>query len=364
MPPVTNNSEIAVQASTTMNDSAKPKQKVIVAGAGGASLGTETLKALGLSNRYEAIAVDVAPLAYGLYMKEAVTSHVIGSSNYIEELIACCHKEQVTVVLPSAEPTLKLLSGARERLSEAGIIPVLNRLEVIQACSDKSATFDELERHGIPVPLTRIIATEQDLADFPMPCIIKPATDTGASMMVSAAKTRAEALMYSRWIWSAGLTAIAQEYLPHAEGEFTVGVLRFDDWIGSIAMKREFPAKLSYLVKSKDILISSGYSQGLIDMFPEICEQARNMALALDSRGPLNIQGRLVKGIFYPFEINPRFSGTTYLRTMAGFPEIEIYLDHLNGKPAPPQPVIKPGYYLRSFAEQYVPLDKLVTRPT
>lgn len=111
-------------------------------------------------------------------------------------------------------------------------------------------------------------------------------------------------------------------------------------------------------------LISSGYSQGLIDAYPEICEQAKRIAIALDSQGPLNIQGRLVKGVFYPFEINPRFSGSTYLRTMAGFPEIEIYLDHLNGKPAPPHPVIKPGYYMRSFAEQYVPKEKILKRPT
>lgn len=344
-------------------NSPSSRQRVVVAGVGGGSLGTETIKALSLSTRYEAIAVDVAPLAYGLYMGHTAASHVIPAAGYVDHLIALCHRENVKVVLPSAEPTLKLLSEAREQVMAAGITPVVNRREVIQACSDKSATFDALQRAGCPVPLTRVIASEADLADFPMPCIIKPATDTGASMMVSAASTKAEALMYAQWIWAAGLRAIAQEYLSVEEGEFTVGVLRFGDWTGSIALKREFPAKISYLVKTDRFLISSGCSQGLIDHYPEICEQARNMAIALDSQGPLNIQGRFVKGIFYPFEINPRFSGTTYLRTMAGFPEIEIYLDHLFGKPAPPQPVIRPGYYLRSFAEQFVPKDQVLKRP-
>lgn len=342
-----------------MNAEMKPAKRVIVAGAGGASLGTETLKALALSGRYEAIAADVSPLAYGLYQKEAAASHLLHVSSYIDDLIECCHQEQVHLVLPSAEPTLKLISAARERLREAGITPVLNRLEVIRACSDKSATFAVLERLGIPVPLTRVLENEEDLEDFPLPCIIKPATDTGASVMVSPAATHAEALMCARWIWAAGLTPIAQEYLSHEEGEFTVGVLRFDGWIGAIAMKREFPCKLSYIVKSERFLISSGYSQGYIGAYPDICEQAKNIAEALDSRGPLNIQGRYVKGVFYPFEINPRFSGTTHLRAMAGFPEIDIYLDHLNGDPAPPQPVVRPGYYLRSFAEQYVAMDQL-----
>lgn len=128
-------------------------------------------------------------------------------------------------------------------------------------------------------------------------------------------------------------------------------------------MKREFPCKLSFVQKSERFLISSGYSQGLINDYPEICEQAKRIAIALDSEGPLNIQGRVIKGVFYPFEINPRFSGTTYLRAMAGFPEIDIYLDHLNGAPPPPHPVIRPGYYLRSFSELHVPLEQVKRVP-
>lgn len=332
---------------------------MLVAGVGGASLGTETLKALALSGRYQAIAADVSPLAYGLYQSDGTASHVLHTLNYIDDLIACCQSEDAHLVLPGAEATLKLIDGARDRLSAAGIIPVLNEPEVIRVCSDKSATFDVLQRIGVAVPRTRVLTHEHDLDEFPLPCIIKPATDTGGSAMVSPASTRAEALMYAQWIWAAGLKAIAQEYLPHDEGEFTVGVLRFDGWIGAIAMKREFPCKLSYLVKSKQFLISSGYSQGLIDAFPEVCAQAVKIAVGLDSHGPLNIQGRVVNGVFYPFEINPRFSATTYLRAMAGFPEIDIYLDHLDGEHAEPPPVIKPGYYLRSLAEMHVPLDHI-----
>lgn len=335
------------------------KRRVLVAGAGGASLGTETLKALALTGRYDVVVADVSPLAYGLYQPEADAAHVLKVQSYMDDLIACCQREGVTLLLPGAEATLKLINSSRQRLLDAGITPVLNRPEVIHACSDKSLTFSVLEKLGITVPQTRVLSCEQDLDDFPVPCIIKPATETGGSAMVSPASTRAEALMYAQWIWKAGLKAIAQEYLPHAEGEFTVGVLRFGDWTGSIAMKREFPCKLSYLVKSQQFLVSSGYSQGLIDAFPEVCAQAERIAEALDSYGPLNIQGRLVNGTFYPFEINPRFSATTYLRAMAGFPEIEIFLDHLAGEAPPPRPQIKPGYYLRSLAELYVPRDAI-----
>jgi carbamoyl-phosphate synthase large subunit len=51
------------------------------------------------------------------------------------------------------------------------------------------------------------------------------------------------------------------------------------------------------------------------------------MANALGSVGPLNIQGRLDNGEFVAFEINPRFSGTTPMRAMAGFNEPELLID-------------------------------------
>jgi carbamoyl-phosphate synthase large subunit len=342
-----------------MSELTSLSKRVLVAGAGGASLGTETLKALALSGKYQAVTADVSPLAYGLYQSDAAASHLLRVTHYIDDLIMVCRREGIRFILPSAEPTLKLISAAQVRLQSEGLYPVLNRAEVIRICSDKSATFDTLAGLGIPVPHTRVLKTEQDLEGFPMPCIIKPASDTGGSTMVSPATSHTEALMYARWIWNAGLTAIAQEYLSHNEGEFTVGVLRFPGWTGAVAMKREFPCKLSYIMKSKQFLISSGYSQGLIDHFPAICAQATAIADRLDSIGPVNIQGRVVNGVFYPFEINPRFSATTYLRAMAGFPEIEMFLDYLSGEPPPAEPVIKPGYYLRTFAEMHLPLDQI-----
>jgi carbamoyl-phosphate synthase large subunit len=346
----------------SMTKSTKPK--VVIAGAGGASLGTETLKALTLSGRYSPVVADVSPLAYGLYQPEAQAAMLLRREHYMADLISYCHAEGAALLIPGAEATLKLIDASRDQLQAAGIQPLLNRPEVIAACSDKGQTFGVLSKLGLPVPQTRVLTCEEDVEDFPMPCIIKPATDTGGSAMVSAAASCDEAIMYARWIWSAGLRALAQEYLPHEGGEFTVGVLRLGGWTASIAMRREFPCKLSYLVKNERFLISSGYSQGLIDTFPEVCRQAERIAVALDSQGPLNIQGRWCDGVFHPFEINPRFSATTYLRAMAGFHEIELFLDHLAGLPVPETPPgIKPGYYLRSLTEIHVPTFQIRHTP-
>jgi carbamoyl-phosphate synthase large subunit len=106
-------------------------------------------------------------------------------------------------------------------------------------------------------------------------------------------------------------------------------------------------------------LISSGNSQGLIVHFPAIQATAEAIARRAGSEGPFNIQGRVRDGEFIPFEINPRFSASTYLRALAGFNEIDVYLRHLVGEAALSPPTIRPGYYLRSFSEVYVPQNRV-----
>jgi carbamoyl-phosphate synthase large subunit len=149
--------------------------------------------------------------------------------------------------------------------------------------------------------------------------------------------------------------------MPLEEGEFTVGVLSFPDGylVGSIALKRLFNAKLSVLVKSEIGLISSGYSQGLIDDFPEVQATAERIAHLLGSVGPINVQGRLIDGCFLPFEINPRFSASTYLRALAGFNEVDIYLHYLATGSYSLAGSIRYGYYLRSLSETFVEKDSL-----
>jgi len=126
-------------------------------------------------------------------------------------------------------------------------------------------------------------------------------------------------------------------------------------------MKRIFNTKLSIAYKSELGIISSGYSQGLIDDFPEHRKIAEKIALSIGSRGPLNIQGRVKDGKFIPFEINPRFSASTYLRSLAGVNEIDVYLKYLINKKLDNSSYqnIKTGYYLRSFTETFVDIKQV-----
>ena len=112
-------------------------------------------------------------------------------------------------------------------------------------------------------------------------------------------------------------------------------------------------------MRTKNRVVSSPYSQGSIDNFSEIRKQAETIANAVNSKGPLNIQGRVKNGIFYPFELNARFSGGTYLRAMAGFNEVDIFLQFLLNRKKPSLKKIKYGYYLRTLNEEFVSFEQI-----
>ena len=124
--------------------------------------------------------------------------------------------------------------------------------------------------------------------------------------------------------------------------------------VGGIGIRKNFDMKLLYTFKSSTALISSGYSQGWIGGFPEILEQVKHISALLGSCGPLNIEGRVIKGKFHPFEINPRFSATTYLWAKAGFNDIDLFIRLLCNIPIPNAYPVVEAFALRSFSETLV----------
>lgn len=338
-----------------------PQVKVMIAGIGGASLGTEIFKALHLAGGYEVYGCDISSTAYGHYQEGFAKTYLVNRNNYILDVIRACKESGASFLIPGGEQPMVLLGEGRDELAFHGIDLLANSPEVIRTCSDKKATFDLLKECMVNIPKTIALDNKDDLDYVGLPCIVKPATGSGGSVAVFFAVTSEEAMAYAEFIRRSGSVAIAQEYISADDGEFTIGVLSLPDKqvIGSIALRRTFDAKLSVAYRGRGGLISSGYSQGYIGHCPNLCAQAEKIALAVGSQGPLNIQARVRDGVLIPFEINPRFSASTYLRTMAGFNEVDMLIRHrITGK-APSRPAIKSGWYLRSLTEQFVPDEKI-----
>src|SRR5581483_7742636 len=238
--------------------------RVLVAGIGGASLGTELIKSLTAAKRYEVFGCDISSLAYGHYDQGCSKSFVIPKSSYVESVLKICQENEIRAVVPGGEGPLELLGPAARELQSFGICVAANSPEVISLCSDKALLFDRLRSLSQPMPWTATIEHIDSADQFPMPCVIKPALGTGGSRFVFLAADQREAELYLTYVLENCKKALIQEYIPENEGEFTIGVLSSpsDRLIGSVALRRTFNAKLSVLTQTKTGLISTGYSQG------------------------------------------------------------------------------------------------------
>ena len=328
----------------------------MIAGIGGASLGTEIQKCLTHAEGYEIFGCDISELAYGLYEPKFSKTFIIKRENYVKEILQISRQYDIQAIIPGGEEPLRLLARQTKDFLDKGIHIASNSQNIIELCSDKSKLFSLLQQHDISIPTTIDTDDIEKNNSITYPCIIKPSIESGGSKSVFLASNKDEASVYLKYLTKNGQKAIVQQYIPLDEGEFTVGVLSLTNGkiVGSIAMRRIFDSQLSVSIKTKNGLISSGYSQGLIDYFKKVRKEAEEIAKKIGSKGPLNIQGRFFNNHFIPFEINPRFSASTYLRTLAGFNEVDIFLRHLILGETPKINSLKTGYFLRSFTERFV----------
>jgi carbamoyl-phosphate synthase large subunit len=346
--------------------------KLLVTGVGGAAVGNQILKALQLAERkYRVVVGDASPDSLKLSRIEpAYLLPPASDPGYLDEVIRVCRQEEIGIVVPGSEPELKLLVGFREHLRGMGIHLLTNEARVIDLCMDKMATCQFLESHGFRVPRSLLIEKEADVkmpADFPL--VLKPARDSGGSKNVFIVQQEDELLFFSRYLLRHTDAVLIQEYVGTPGEEYTVGVLT--DWkgelIGSIALRRYISDGLSTRLRApnrtgraelgRTLVISSGFSHGIIQDFQLIREQCERLATALGSRGPLNVQCRMVEGEIVPFEINPRFSGTASIRALMGFNEPDMLLrKEFLGETLPP-PQFRTGVILRSLKENCLEIE-------
>jgi len=317
---------------------------VVITGVGGGGVGEQVMKSLRLcGDRYRIIGTDMTKFSLGLYRADTGYSlPPAKDDHYIDELLRICDKEEARVLVPGSEPELRVISKQRQRFMEHGILLLINTQEVIDRCMDKWETHLWLKEHGFKSPDSRLA---DEAGTIGLPAIVKPAIGGGGSFNCYMARDKDELLFFIDYIKKQGIQPVVQRYIGAADSEYTVGVLTdmvSKELLGSIALRREITSGLSNRMRipTRDgeatLVVSSGISQGEFRDYPQIRQECERIALALGSRGPLNIQCRVCAGEVFTFEINPRLSGTTYLRTLAGRNESDILIRrHLLGDRTP-----------------------------
>lgn len=343
---------------------------ILVTAIGGGGHGDQILKALLLAspNRYRIFGADMrSDVPQRALVDGFVTLPAANSPSYLPELLSICSSLNIDALFHGCEPELVVHSRARQEFSEKGILLPINSQNLIDLCLNKANLNSKLFDLGFRPPRGALIKEEKDMEciDF-YPVVVKPSIGGGGSMNVFIAQDSRQlrGIIEFLGIHNDEDEILVQEYVGTPEGEFTISILHDMDgvFLDSIAVKRDLNSNLS--VKSKiqnrtlrqdlgpTLVVSSGISQGQIGKFPEITDQARWLADALQSKGPLNIQCRVVEGSLKVFEINPRYSGTTSLRALVGFNEPDLMLRrHLLGEEVPRNRSWKMATVSRSLVE-------------
>lgn len=341
---------------------------VIVTGVGGGSHGCQVMKALRLSsNPYRIIGTDMSPMSQGLY--EADEGHVIPSASedaYVPTILDLAREYDADVLVHGSEPELVSHSRHRDEFADEGLYLPINPHSVIELCNDKWETMRLLEQEGFTTPDSVLVESDSDVSavDF-LPAVVKPVSGGGSSG-IFIAQSRDDLAFFCKHLLRQDVTPLVQEYVGTPNDEYTVGVLTDDNGeiINSIAVERYIRGGLSNHTSvrndtgddsfSDTLAVSSGISQGKIGRYPEITERCEEIAEIVGAKGPVNIQCRYVEGTLYPFEINPRFSGTTSLRAMVGFNGPDLLIQHrINDELIEKRFDYEEGAILRGVSETY-----------
>ncbi len=342
----------------------------LVTAVGGIGVGEQILKALLLVGRHRLVACDIDDRTPQFALADA--SEVLpeaGDPSYLYELFDACERHAVDVVFIGSEPELEVVSEVREQFAAAGILVAVGLASTVRTCADKHLTSQFLAAHGFAAPRHVLVTRHHDCDGIDwFPAVVKPCRNGRGSRDCFLAQDQIQLHALLDYLAPQAAAVMVQEYVGDAASEYTVGVLHDLDgeFLNSIAVHRRLDLQLSVRQSARNesgsrdlgdqLVISSGVSQGTIGPFPEVTRTCEKIARALDARGPVNVQCRLVDGEVVVFEINPRFSGTTSLRAMVGYNEPDVLIRrHLLGESVPERFPYRPATILRSLREWVVP---------
>ncbi|MGE9296623.1 MAG: ATP-grasp domain-containing protein [Puniceicoccales bacterium] len=169
------------------------------------SLGKRGVEVIGCDD------VDMTVLQFSKFVSKTFTHRPqhTDAEGFIEDLVAAAEKfhpgdDRPYVLIPAFRDAT-LIARHRERLEATGIVVAAPPIEAIEAVLSKAAFAKTAQAHGLPVPTTVIVESEDELCDaeFPEPAIVKP-RDSHGGRGIRVCQTREEAISYARELASDG----------------------------------------------------------------------------------------------------------------------------------------------------------------
>lgn len=254
--------------------------------------------------------------------------------------------EKVDLIFVGTDVELSLFAASKARFQTLGARVVVSPPRVVEIADDKWLTVQFLKESGFPAPETALSTKPDVCKDLAQrrgfPLFAKPRR---GARSVGARTVRNEADLAE--VLASPLELVLQEYLPDEPGEFTAGCVgAVDGSIGGVVVLRR---------DLRDGNTFRAYHDGSSRYEARIAEIAQRLGI----EGPANFQFRVKDGEPVVFEINARFSGTTPLRSMFGFNEVEAIVENVLEGTAIVRPVLRAGTVLRVWSDVFVPPEQL-----
>jgi carbamoyl-phosphate synthase large subunit len=223
----------------------------------------------------------------------------VTDEGYITELIALCKANNVSLIIPTIDTELPILSTHKQLFEDSGIKVVISDLELINCFQDKRTTHTFFNEKGIASPRV------YEKNNYKLPMFVKP---YNGSRSINTFKIESEDFLMPYLFKDETLMFL--EYLsPETYDEFTCD------------MYYNHEGKLKCIVPRKRIEIRGGevskgktVKNGLIAFLNDHLKEIKGMRGCVTAQFFKNRDTQYVIGI----EINPRFGGGYPLTHLAG----------------------------------------------
>lgn len=255
---------------------------------------------------------------------------------YLEVIGNIIRQEKIDIFIPITEPEIMVLNFERKWLSEVNAKVLLNNKEVVDIFLDKLKTAIFFQTNGFKAPRT-VPLSHMIRSEWTFPVIVKSRGGCGSKSVHKVV----DDLDLEYLVRRDNGNLILQEYIDEAEGEFTTGI--FSDGLKTESIT--FRRRLGFGGLSREVILVK-------DVHME--ELARHIARHIGLVGSINIQSRKSCGEHVPFEINPRFSSTVFLRQAFGFEDIRWWIACSQGASFLYKPRYSQGAAVRVLVENFI----------
>lgn len=249
---------------------------------------------------------------------KAYTVPRIDDTNYIDEIIDICKKENIKAVFTLIDPEIELLAKNKTRFEEIGVIVFTPSKETAELCFNKYEMFKYLKKNNINTTMTygtiEEFKEEYNNKKIDFPVFVKPRTGSGSvgARKISKLQELEEAMEEDK-------SLIIQEFMNAVD-------LDADVYIDTISHK-----PVSMFSKKKIETKIGGASKTISFKDEKLFDMIKKIIPLFDFTGTIDIDFFYKDGEYYLSEINPRFGGAYIHAYGAGVKFPQLVINNLNG---------------------------------